>query len=111
VNPAAIASFEHLLAAGRDEALLRFSPGNEYPKIAVPTIAIKHLESAIPLDAGFSAPWKLLGRAFAECGRFDEALTAYEHGIETTERKGDMQATKEMTVFTHCIVKQHGQFT
>jgi hypothetical protein len=56
VNPAAIASFEHLLATGRGVALLRFSPG-------------------------------------------------------TAERKGDMQAAKEMTVFARCIVKQHGQFT
>ena len=109
MNPAALTNFERLLAGGRDDALLRFSLGNEYLKIAVPAVAAKHLEQAVAQDAGFSAAWKLLGRALTECGRIDDALTAYANGIEAAERKGDKQAAKEMTVFVKRIAKQQGQ--
>jgi predicted Zn-dependent protease len=111
VNPAAIANFERLLAAGRDDALLRFSLGNEYLKTAAPAVAAKHLERAVVLDAGFSAAWKLLGRALTECGRNDDALAAYQCGIECAERKGDKQAAKEMTVFARRLARQHQQTT
>ena len=111
MNPAAIANFERLLAAGRDDALLRFSLGSEYLKIDAPAVAAKHLEQAVAHDPGFSAAWKLYGRALTECGRLDEALAAYERGIAVAERKGDKQAAKEMAVFARRISKQHGQTT
>lgn len=106
VNPAALTNFERLLASGRDDALLRFSLGNEYLKIADPAAAVIHLEQAVARDAGFSAAWKLLGRALTECGRRDDALAAYASGIAAAERKGDKQAAKEMTVFAKRISKQ-----
>ncbi len=109
MSAAAIANFERLLAAGRDGALLRFSLGAEYLKIGDSATAAGHLEQAVALDPMFSAAWKLLGRALAECGRFDEALAAYERGIDVAEQKGDKQAAKEMTVFAKRIIKQRGQ--
>jgi len=111
VNSAAIANFERLLAAGRDDALLRFSLGNEYLKIDAPSVAADHLERAVVLDPAFSAAWKLYGRALTECGRFDDALAAYTRGIAVAERKGDKQAAKEMAVFAKRITRQHGQPT
>ena len=111
VNPAAIANFERLLAAGRDDALLRFSLGSEYLKVDAPSVAAKHFEQAVALDPGFSAAWKLYARALTECGRFDEALAAYERGIAVAELKGDKQAAKEMAVFAKRIIKRHAQPT
>ena len=111
VNPAAIANFERLLAAGRDDALLRFSLGSEYLKADAPSVAATHLEHAVAHDPGFSAAWKLYGRALSECGRFDEALAAYERGIAVAESKGDKQAAREMTVFAKRIIKRQGQPT
>ncbi len=111
VNPDAIANFERLLAAGRDGALLRFSLGSEYLKIDAPSVAATHLEQAVALDPGFSAAWKLYGRALAACGRFEQALAAYASGIAAAERKGDKQAAREMAVFAKRIVRQHGQPT
>ena len=105
----AIANFERLLEAGRDGALLRLSLGNEYLKIGDSSTAAQHLEQAVALEPGFSAAWKLLGRALTECGRFDEALAAYERGINVAEQKGDTQAAKEMTVFARRLVKQRNQ--
>ena len=111
MNPAAIATFERLLAGGRDDALLRFSLGSEYLKVDTPSVAATHLEQAVAHDPGFSAAWKLYGRALTECGRFDEALAAYERGIAVAESKGDQQAAREMTVFAKRISKRQGQPT
>jgi len=106
VTSDAIVTFERLLAAGKEGALLRFSLGSEYLKIADAQNATAHLERAVALDPDFSAAWKLLGRALTECGRFDDALAAYERGIGVAERKGDKQAAKEMAVFARRIRKQ-----
>ena len=106
MTPAAIASFERLLAAGKDGALLRFSLGSEYLKIADAPTAAAHLERAVEFDPQFSAAWKLLGRALDECGRVDEALGVYERGIAVAESKGDKQAAREMAVFAARIRKK-----
>ena len=94
-----LADLEKLLAAGRETALLRFSIGNEYLKIAQPSTAAVHFQRAVELDPKYSAAWKLLGKALADAGQPAAALTAYRSGIEVAERNGDKQAAKEMTVF------------
>jgi predicted Zn-dependent protease len=108
VNSDAIAKFKRLLEAGRDGALLRFSLGSEYLKVGDAPVAVQHLEHAVALDPKFSAAWKLLGRALTECGRFEQALAAYERGIGVATANGDKQAAKEMTVFAKRLTKQRG---
>jgi len=95
----ALASFERMLASGKDSALLRFSLGNEYVKAGDSARAVEHLRRAVASDDGYTAAWKLLGRALAESGRRAEALEAYRSGIAVAQRKGDKQAQKEMQVF------------
>lgn len=102
----ALEHFERMLAQGRDNALLRYSLGNEYLKAARPTEAVVHLRQATQLDPHYSAAWKLLGRALAETGALNEALDAYRQGIAVAETKGDIQAAKEMRVFARRIEKQ-----
>lgn len=94
-----IDNFEKLLASGKDSALLRFSLGNEYLKAEQPTKAAEHLRIAVAADAQYSAAWKLLGKAFAQCGDIAAAKAAYASGIAAAEAKGDKQAAKEMAVF------------
>jgi predicted Zn-dependent protease len=101
----ALASFERMLAAGRDGALLRFSLGNEYLKTGDAGRAAPHLAQAVALDPDYTAAWKLLGRALAENGQPTEALAAYRAGIAVAQRKGDKQAGKEMDVFARRIEK------
>ena len=103
-----ILNFEKMLAAGKDNALLRFSLGNEYLKSDDPANAATHLQQAVVQDPKYSAAWKLLGRALVESGHPVEALAAYREGIAVAEAKGDKQAAKEMTVFAHRIEKQLG---
>lgn len=94
-----------MLASGRDGALLRFSLGNEYLKAGRAAEAVTHLRRAVELDAGYTAAWKILGRALADAGRPEDALAAYREGIAVAQRKGDKQAGKEMTVFARRIEK------
>jgi Flp pilus assembly protein TadD len=98
-------NFERMLASGKDGALLRFSLGNEHLKARHPAEAASHLRRAVELDPGYTAAWKLLGRALSEAERHEEALAAYREGIAVAERKGDKQAGKEMTVFARRIEK------
>jgi len=88
-----------MLERGQDSALLRYSLGGEYLKAEDFAAAAEHLARALDLDPDYSAAWKLHGKALSGLGRYAEAVTAFERGIETAERKGDLQAAKEMRVF------------
>ena len=94
-----IDNFEAMLSQGRDSPLLRYGLGNEYLKAGKHEKAVEHLAEAVRQDAGYSAAWKVYGKALAAAGRFGEAVAAFDRGIETAEEKGDIQAAKEMRVF------------
>jgi Tfp pilus assembly protein PilF len=104
MNPAE--RFEALLAAGKDNALLRFGLGMQYLNAGEATRAAEHLRVAVTHDPGYSAAWKLLGRALTAQGSKPEAAEAYRLGIAAAERKGDKQAAKEMTVFLRRLEKE-----
>jgi len=101
----ALASFERMLATGRDGALLRFSLGNEYLKAGDAARAAQHLERAVALDPKYTAAWKLYGKALAAAGRPADALAAYRAGIAVARDHGDRQAEKEMQVFARRLEK------
>jgi tetratricopeptide (TPR) repeat protein len=94
-----IAALEKLLDGPRDGALLRFSLGQEYLKAGASSQAEKSFRAAVDRDPLFSAAWKALGRTLLADGRPVEALAAFEEGIRVAERRGDLQAVKEMQVF------------
>ena len=102
---AIIDNFEKLLASGQDNALLRYSLGNEYLKVGDAAKAVLHLQHALGHDREYSAAWKLLGKALSEVGDPGAAIAAYRTGIEVAERKGDKQAAKEMQVFLKRLEK------
>ena len=109
--PSTLDNLRKMLDAGRDNALLRFSLGNEYLKSGDAASAAVHLEAAVRHDPLYSAAWKLLGRALDESGEFDRALAAYREGIAVAERKGDKQAAKEMAVFARRLEQKLGRQT
>jgi Tfp pilus assembly protein PilF len=94
-----IADFETMLKQGRDNALLRFSLGNEYLKQGDAAKAAEHLKRAVEHDPRYSAAWKLLGKALTDAEAWGDALAAYQQGISVAEARGDKQAAKEMGVF------------
>ena len=79
--------------------MLRYGLGNEYLKAGDAARAVEHLRACVGLDASYSAAWKLLGKALTESGQREGAIAAYESGIAAAEKKGDIQAAKEMRVF------------
>ena len=99
----ALEAFERLLAAGKDNALLRYSIGNEYLKAGDLAAAIDALEHAVSLDATYTAAWKVYAGALERAGRHVDALDAYRRGIVVARQRGDRQAEKEMTVFARRI--------
>jgi len=94
-----------MLDTPRDNALLRFSIGNELLKAGDLAAAIPHLRSATEKDPAYSAAWKMLGRALEQSGDAEGALAAWHAGIAAAEAKGDKQAGKEMTVFARRLQK------
>ena len=102
----ALETYEKLLAQGKDNALLRYSLGNEYLKLGRADEAVAHLKAALAFDRAYSAAWKVLGKAQNEAGAFAEALETYRQGIANAEAKCDIQAAKEMKVFARRIEKQ-----
>lgn len=106
--PEPLENFLAMLASGRDNALLRFSLGNEYLKRGDAVNAAIHLRRAVEHDPNYSAAWKLLGKALTDVEAWSEALAAYQQGIAVAEARGDKQAAKEMSVFAKRIEKQLG---
>lgn len=101
-----ITNLEKLLGGPRDNALLRYSLGNEYLKLGDGPRASDYLREAVDRDPAFSAAWKLLGKALTLAGNKAEALAAYQRGIATATGKGDLQAAKEMQVFARRLQKE-----
>ncbi|MGH8509622.1 MAG: tetratricopeptide repeat protein [Gammaproteobacteria bacterium] len=104
-----ISHFEELLRRGRDDAILRYSLATEYYKCGQPAAATEHLRHAIAIEPGYSAAWKLYGKALAEQGLTNEAIQIYEQGIALAETRGDIQAAKEMRVFLKRLQKDRPQ--
>ena len=102
---AALLRLQKLLDGGKDNALLRFGLGFECLRGGDAGAAITHLQQAVAFDPTYSAAWKMLGKALAEAGCEQEALSAYRDGIAAAATKGDKQAMKEMRVFAKRLAK------
>ncbi|MBL0168016.1 MAG: tetratricopeptide repeat protein [Propionivibrio sp.] len=109
MTTAIIANLEKMLGGPRDGALLRYSLGNEWLKAGNPAQAADCFRAAIERDAKYSAAWKLLGRALAGNGETQAALAAFAQGIAVAEARGDVQAAKEMSVFSRRLRKKLGE--
>ncbi|HSP01576.1 MAG TPA: tetratricopeptide repeat protein [Thioalkalivibrio sp.] len=103
-----IERFQSMLDAGQDNAMLRFSLGNALLADGRADEAVPHLRAAVGHDPKYSAAWKMLGKALAECGDQAAAIEAFDQGIAVAEEKGDKQAAKEMSVFRRRAHKQLG---
>ena len=98
-------NLEAMLAAGQDNPLLRFTLGNVLLKQDEAQGAVEHLREAVRQDPGYSAAWKVYGKALQALGDNEGAVHAYETGIAAARQKGDVQAAKEMQVFLKRLKK------
>ena len=67
--------------------------------------AAAQLHRCVGLDPGYSAAWKLLGKAQHEIGDIAAARHAWENGVLAARRNGDVQAEKEMNVFLRRLAR------
>lgn len=105
MNEALIANLRQQCGGPRDGALLRFSLGNALLTAGDAGAAIPELRQAVAFDAGYSAAWKLLGKACLAQGDDAGAGKAWRQGIAAAQARGDKQAEKEMTVFLRRLEK------
>lgn len=101
-----IKTFEAMLESGQDSDMLRFTLGNAYFAEEKHVQAITHLREAVTINPGYSSAWKVLGRSLAAIGSLDEALDAFDQGLQIASQNGDKQVEKEITVFRKRVVKQ-----
>ena len=99
MNAGLIASLRAQCGGPRDGALLRFSLGNALLAEGQATAAAEELRRALSFDPGYSAAWKILGKACLAEGDRAGAAAAWQQGIDVAVRRGDKQAEKEMAVF------------
>lgn len=99
---------EAMLAAGQDNPMLRFSLGNACLKDGDADAAATHFRAAVEQDAGYSAAWKLLGRALLEGGQAESAQRAWEEGLNVARGRGDMQVARELEVFLKRLSRETG---
>jgi predicted Zn-dependent protease len=104
-----LARLEALLEKGPDATVLRFGLANGYLEAGAFDNAIAHARGALALDPGYSAAWKILGRALASSGAKEAALEAWQEGIAAAEARGDMQAVREMQVFVKRLTRELAQ--
>jgi predicted Zn-dependent protease len=102
---ASISSLRQQCNGPRDGALLRFSLGSALLGNGEAVAAIDELRHALVFDPGYSAAWKLLGKACLDTGQPEAAVTAWQSGIAAAADRGDKQAEKEMTVFLRRLEK------
>ncbi|MFC4763214.1 tetratricopeptide repeat protein [Dyella koreensis] len=105
MNTALIANLRAQCGGPRDGALLRFSLGNALLGTGEAAAAAEELRRAVAFDPGYSAAWKLLGKACLAMDDRDNAAEAWRQGIEAARQRGDKQAEKEMTVFLRRLEK------
>ena len=106
-----VARLRKLCGGQRDGALLRFALGNALLANAEAAAAAVELQRSVEFDPGYSAAWKLLGRALVQAGDPAQARRAWNEGVAAAVRAGDVQAQKEMQVFLKRLDKTGGHAT
>jgi Flp pilus assembly protein TadD len=91
-----IEKLEAMLAAGEENAMLRFTLGNALVREKRYAEAATHLSRAVELDPEYSAAWKVYARCLMDNGDTEGARNALERGLAVARRRGDMQAVREM---------------
>jgi len=104
-----IDAFKRMLSQGQDGDMLRFTIGNACFAAGKHDEAVEHLRAAVEFNPGYSAAWKILGRALHAYGDVQGALDAFDKGLAATEQKGDKQTAKEIAVFRKRAAKAADQ--
>ena len=103
-----ISSLKAQVDGPRDGSLLRFALGSALLEAGHNAEAIEALRAAVGFDPGYSAAWKLLGKAHLGMDDRAAAAAAWRQGIDAAVARGDKQAQKEMQVFVRRLERDGG---
>src|SRR5690242_15094287 len=106
MNATLIDNLRAQLGGPRDGAMLRYSLGTALLEAGDPAEAVLQLREALTFDPEYSAAWKALGKAQLALNDSVAAIQAWREGIGVADRRGDVQAAKEMAVFLKRVEKQ-----
>jgi Tfp pilus assembly protein PilF len=95
-NGTLIANLRAQLGGPRDGAMLRYSLGNALLSAGDAEQAVLQLREALTFDPEYSAAWKALGKAQLAVGDAAAAAQAWREGIGVADRRGDVQARRDV---------------
>jgi Tfp pilus assembly protein PilF len=90
---------EEMLAEEPNDAFLRYGLAMEHVGIGDDEGAVRCLRELIAVDPDYVAAYQQLGQALVRLGQNTEARAAFELGIATARRKGEVHAAEEMQGF------------
>ncbi|MBS0431010.1 MAG: hypothetical protein JSS21_01180 [Proteobacteria bacterium] len=105
MNGQRIETLREQVGGPRDGALLRYSLGLALMLDGDAREAVWQIRAALGFDPAYSAAWKLLGKAQLAAGDAAAAAEAWHEGIGVAQKRGDVQAAKEMQVFLRRLEK------
>lgn len=79
--------------------MLRFGLGSAYFNDRNYEASIPHLESCLQYDPGYTAAYKLLGKAYYKTRDPEKAKSVFATGLPIAVEKGDKQTEREILAF------------
>ncbi|MDX2151044.1 MAG: tetratricopeptide repeat protein [Bryobacteraceae bacterium] len=87
---------KNLLAQDPKNTFARYGMAMEYANRGRLEEAVKVHEELLADDPGYGASYYHCGQALEKLGRYDDARSLYERGIEATTKSGDLHTRSEI---------------
>lgn len=91
-----IAMFREVLEIDPEDPLATFGTGMAYLQLNEFEQAVPYFKRATEIQKDYSVAWLNLGKCYEFLSRADDARAAYQAGIESAARKGDLMPLREM---------------
>lgn len=88
-----------LAAKNPQNALMQYTLGLELGREGELEGSVEALRRAVSLNPDYTAAYRDLGRALERAGRREEARRAFQDGLESARRTGEIQTAREIQVF------------
>ncbi len=87
---------QQFLEANPNDCFVRYGLAQEYVKAGQLDRAVEEYGRIFEINPDYQAAYYHAGQAYQKLGKVAEARKAYERGIETSLRTGDMHARSEL---------------
>ena len=91
-----IEALKQFIQASPNDCFVRYGLVQEYVKADRFDEAIETFNGILSINPDYPAAYYHLGKSYEKSGRPDRARQAYEKGIETSRRTGDLHARSEL---------------